>query len=60
MIKPPSLGGLDKAIESDENVIISEYKLREFLALQLKLVSDKRRYLYVWESCIYQHHYKLL
>ena len=42
MIKPPSLGGLDEAIDNDGNIIISDSKLRKFFPPQVQLMSKKR------------------
>ena len=39
LLKKPSLGGLYEAIESDENVIISDSKLRELIPPQVQLFS---------------------
>ena len=39
IVKKPSLGGLYEAIESDENVIISDSKLRELIPPQVQLFS---------------------
>ena len=52
MIKPPSLGGLDEAIDNYGNVIISDSKLRKFLPPQVQLMSKKRSNFCVFEIFI--------
>ena len=51
MIKLPSLCGLDEAIYSDENLIISDSKLNELLP-QVQLISKQIRYLCRCESFV--------
>ena len=43
MIKPPNLGGLNQAIGSDGNFIISDFKLCELLSPQAKVMPKQRR-----------------
>ena len=45
IIKPPNLCGLDEAIDSDGNMIISDSRLRGFFPQQVKLMSKKIRLL---------------
>ena len=52
IIKPPSLGGLDEYIESDENFISRYSNLFELLPPQVQLMSNQRRDLCRCEICI--------
>ena len=45
MIKPPSLGGLNEAIDSNKILIISNSKLREFLQPKVQIISKQIEYL---------------
>ena len=53
IVGPPEEGGLKKAVDSDNNIIISDYTLQSIIPPQLKNMSERHKVMCGLECCIY-------